>query len=132
MGRVVSKPSWLKVSIPGGKEYNLIKKSVEGRGLHTVCTEARCPNIGECFSCGTATFMIMGSICSRNCKYCAIDKGTPEELTPQEPKLIGEAVKNLQLKYVVITSVTRDDLPDGGADFLLKQSLRSQNLIHYV
>jgi len=120
MGRVASKPSWLKVSIPGGKEYSLIKKSVQGRGLHTVCAEARCPNIGECFSCGTATFMIMGSICSRNCRYCAVEQGIPEELNLEEPVNIAKAIKELKLTYSVITSVTRDDLPDGGADFYVE------------
>ncbi|HXK65477.1 MAG TPA: lipoyl synthase [Spirochaetota bacterium] len=120
MGRVRTIPDWIKFSIPSGEQYKQVQKHVAGCGLHTVCLEARCPNIGECFSKGHATFLIMGNICTRNCKYCAVTKGQPQPLNIHEPQNIARAVANLNLEYVVITSVTRDDLEDGGAFHFVK------------
>ncbi len=97
-----------------------MQQYVAGCGLHTVCLEARCPNIGECFSKGHATFLIMGNVCTRNCRYCAVNKGQPQPLNENEPQNVAGAVANLHLDYVVITSVTRDDLPDGGALHFVK------------
>jgi len=109
------KPPWLKVPFPGGPRYLRLKGVLRGTGLHTVCEEARCPNIGECFEAGTATFMILGDVCTRACGFCAVRSGRPAGLDAEEPSRVGEAVGRLGLKHAVITSVTRDDLPDGGA-----------------
>lgn len=109
------KPPWVRFSIPGGGEYLRVKKILNEGGLHTVCAEAGCPNIGECFSSGTATFMILGDTCTRNCRYCAVATGIPGPVETSEPLKIARAVERLGLSYAVITSVTRDDLPDGGA-----------------
>jgi lipoic acid synthetase len=108
-------PDWLKVNIPGGKNYTAIITKLKKYSLNTVCAEARCPNLAECYGNGTATFLIMGKICMRNCRYCNIRHGIPLPLDPHEPVNIGKAVSELELSHVVITSVTRDDLPDGGA-----------------
>jgi lipoic acid synthetase len=109
------KPHWLKVRAPGGGNYRRLKSLVRGLQLNSVCEEAHCPNIGECWEAGTATFLIMGEICTRNCPYCAIAHGRPEELDEDEPRRVAEAVLALELNHCVITSVDRDDLPDGGA-----------------
>jgi len=109
------RPKWLKVKFPTGKNFNEIKGVLQGKGLHTVCEEALCPNIGECFEQRTATFLILGDTCTRRCGFCAVKKGRPIGVDNEEPRRIAEAVKKIGLKYVVITSVTRDDLPDGGA-----------------
>ncbi len=109
------KPDWLKVRAPGGSNYRRLKTLMRGGELHSVCEEAHCPNIGECWEAGTATFLIMGDICTRNCPYCAIAHGRPEELDEDEPRRVAEAVARLELNHVVVTSVDRDDLPDGGA-----------------
>ncbi len=114
----VSKPSWLKVRAPGSPEFLETKKIVKSLSLHTVCEEARCPNIGECWSHHTATFMIMGDLCTRRCHFCSVKKGTSETLQPLdalEPWRVGKAVSDLGLKHVVITSVDRDDVEDNGA-----------------
>jgi len=108
------KPEWLKVKIPSGESYSKIKSLMEG-STHTICEEAKCPNLGECWEKGTATFLILGNICTRNCKYCNVKRGTPSKVDAKEPEKIAAIVKKLGLKYVVITSVTRDDLKDGGA-----------------
>lgn len=108
-------PDWLKVKIPSGKKYSNMKKLLRNAKLHTICEEAKCPNICECFNNGTAVFLILGDICTRNCRYCNVKNGTPLDLNPDEPGDIAHSVKTLGLKYVVITSVTRDDLKDGGA-----------------
>ena len=108
-------PSWLKVRFPAGERFGQIKGLLHSRELHTVCEEARCPNIGECFNNGTATFMILGDICTRSCGFCAVTSGRPEGLDLLEPDRLARAVGVLGLDYVVITSVSRDDLPDGGA-----------------
>lgn len=109
------KPEWLKVNLPSGEGYFSLVKLLKQNNLHTVCQEANCPNIAECFSKKTATFMILGDKCTRNCKYCDVERGVPSEPDLGEPKRVAKAVKKLELHYIVITSVTRDDLEDGGA-----------------
>ncbi len=111
----VPKPPWLKRPIPSGVTYQQIQKLLKKSKLHTVCQEARCPNLGECFSHGTATFLILGDHCTRNCGFCAVAHGPLGAPAPEEPARVAEAVKGMGLRHVVITSVTRDDLPDGGA-----------------
>jgi len=108
-------PEWLRVSIAGGENYVKVKTILRKAKLHTICEEAKCPNIAECFGNGTATFLILGDTCTRNCSYCNVKHGKPLPLNPLEPMEVAESVKTLGLKYAVITSVTRDDLPDGGA-----------------
>jgi lipoic acid synthetase len=110
-----AKPPWLKVRFPAGDRYQRIKSLLREHELHTVCEEARCPNIGECFNSGTATFMILGDVCTRSCGFCAVTSGRPGSLDWLEPLRIARAVRTLALDYVVITSVNRDDQPDGGA-----------------
>ena len=108
-------PEWLKVKMPGSPRYLELQNIMRGQKLHTVCEEAHCPNIGECWDRGTATFMILGEICTRSCRYCAVTTGRPNGLDLQEPRRVAETVKEMGLSYCVITSVNRDDLPDGGA-----------------
>ena len=109
-------PEWLRVRLPMGKVALATEKSVRRLGLHTVCDEARCPNRGECFGAGTATIMILGDVCTRACRFCAVKTGNPRgHLDPGEPMAAARAVAESGLKYVVITSVDRDDLPDKGA-----------------
>jgi len=108
-------PAWIKARIPCGQNFFDVKRMLQRLELHTVCEEARCPNIGECWNGRTATFMILGNICTRRCKFCAVAKGVPTELDKSEPERIGKAASELRLKHLVITSVTRDDLVDGGA-----------------
>jgi len=110
------KPAWLRVQAPGGPNYLALKHLMRDLQLHTVCEEAHCPNIGECWEHRAATFMIMGDVCTRNCAYCAVAHGTPRPLDPGEPARLAEAVARMGLKHVVITSVDRDDLPHGGAE----------------
>lgn len=110
------KPSWLKVTAPGGPNYRNLQKLMRKRRLNTVCEEARCPNIGECWEHRTATFMILGDVCTRNCAYCAVSHGTPQPYDPLEPLRLAEAVAEMELQHVVITSVDRDDLENGGAE----------------
>jgi len=110
------KPGWLKVKAPGGPTYLELKGLMRELGLHTVCEEARCPNIGECWEHKAATFMILGDVCTRNCTYCAVAHGTPKAYDPKEPARLAEAVSRMGLEHVVITSVDRDDLPNGGAE----------------
>ncbi len=109
------KPEWLKVRAPGSPSYLRLKNLMRELNLHTVCEEARCPNIGECWDHGTATFMILGDVCTRACAYCAVSHGRPAPLDPAEPVRVAEAIQALGLNYVVITSVDRDDVADGGA-----------------
>lgn len=109
------KPSWLKVRSPGGQNYLRLKQLMRRRQLHSVCEEAGCPNMGECWEAGTATFLILGDVCTRACKYCAIAHGMPTELDRDEPRRVAEMVAELELHHVVITSVNRDELADGGA-----------------
>jgi lipoic acid synthetase len=109
------KPSWLKVRAPGGPNYLRLKQLMRELDLHTVCEEAHCPNVGECWEHGTATFMILGDVCTRNCAYCAVAHGRPPKFDPAEPERVADACAEMQLRHVVLTSVDRDDLPDFGA-----------------
>ena len=110
------KPAWLKVPAPGGPNYLALKHLMRELKLHTVCEEAHCPNVGECWEHKAATFMILGDVCTRNCAYCAVAHGTPAPLDAGEPVRLAEAVRQMALEHVVITSVDRDDLPNGGAE----------------
>ena len=114
-GKLERKPAWIKAKAPTDKKVLDLKSLIRKHKLHTVCEEASCPNIGECFGQGTATFMIMGDICTRRCPFCDVAHGKPKGLDPDEPKNLANAIKLMQLKYVVITSVDRDDLLDRGA-----------------
>ena len=116
-------PEWFKVRMPGGPNYLRLQDMLRSERLHTVCEEAHCPNIGECWERGTATFMILGDICTRACAYCAVTTGTPVGLDLEEPIRLAETVERMGLRYAVITSVNRDDLPDGGA-FIFAQCVR--------
>jgi lipoyl synthase len=116
MPTIERKPRWLRAPLPGGERYLRVRRAVSSCGLHTVCEEARCPNLGECWNAGTATFLILGDACTRGCAFCAVsraDAGAPPD--PVEPARVAEAAAEMGLEYAVITSVTRDDLPDGGA-----------------
>ena len=114
-GKPARKPAWIRAKAPAGKEVTQLKSLLRGQNLHTVCEEAACPNLGECFSHGTATFMIMGDVCTRRCPFCDVAHGRPKPLDVNEPEHLAQAVEKMKLKYVVITSVDRDDLKDGGA-----------------
>jgi lipoic acid synthetase len=109
------KPEWLKVRMPGGGRYEQVKRTLRELNLHTVCEEASCPNVGECWGGGTATVMLMGDVCTRGCRFCDVSSGTPQPLDPFEPRHLAEAVGRLGLDYLVVTSVNRDELEDGGA-----------------
>jgi lipoic acid synthetase len=122
------RPNWLRVEAKFSEKYHEIKALSKSTGLHTVCDEAGCPNIYECYASSTATFLILGNKCSRSCKFCLIEKGKPDQLDVSEPKRVAEAVKKLNLKYAVITSVTRDDLRDGGARIFAKTVEEIRNL----
>jgi lipoyl synthase len=117
---LIKKPVWLRVRPPAGENYTNVKKSLRLLNLHTVCEEARCPNISECWGTGTATIMIMGDICTRGCRFCAVNSGKPFLLDAGEPERVAKAIKEWGLRYVVITSVCRDDLEDGGAEHIAK------------
>ena len=112
-----NRPEWLKVKAPGGENFANVKNMMRSKSLHTVCEEAHCPNMAECWNCGTATFMVLGDTCVRNCKYCAVGTGKPCEPDPNEPMNIAESIKQMKLRHAVVTSVTRDDLADSGAAF---------------
>lgn len=109
------KPDWLKRRLPTGEAFDQVRQLIAAGRLHTVCQEAKCPNIWECYSHGTATFLIMGERCTRDCRFCSVEPGRPDPLDPDEPVRVAEAVERMGLNYTVVTSVTRDDLPDGGA-----------------
>ena len=117
------KPQWLKVKAPGGANYMRLKQLMKDLDLHTVCQEAHCPNIGECWEHGTATFMILGDVCTRNCAYCAVSHGRPPSYDIEEPSRVAQAIAELNLRHAVITSVDRDDLPDFGA-FIFAETIR--------
>ncbi len=110
-------PGWLKMQRASGENYSRVKHIVSDNHLHTICTSGNCPNIGECWNAGTATFMILGDICTRACKFCAVKTGKPLPPDPNEPERLAESIRKMNLKHCVITSVDRDDLPDGGATF---------------
>lgn len=113
--KLLRKPEWIRAKVPSGKNITKIKKILRKHNLYTVCEEAACPNLGECFNHGTATFMIMGDICTRRCPFCDVAHGKPKPLDINEPKNLAKTIREMALKYVVITSVDRDDLRDGGA-----------------
>ena len=113
----IRKPNWLGRPLPSDPAFSRIRSLLEDGRLHTVCQEARCPNQGECFSRGTAVFLILGDSCTRRCRFCAVTQGTPERPDPDEPRRVAEAAARISLNYIVVTSVTRDDLADGGAGF---------------
>jgi lipoyl synthase len=115
--RLLRKPSWLKIKLPLGKNYTHVKSIVDNHGLHTICSSGNCPNLGECWGRGTATFMILGNVCTRSCKFCAVETGIPLPPDPKEPNKLAQSVKLMGLKHCVITSVDRDDLEDKGAEF---------------
>ena len=117
------KPSWLKVKAPGGPNYLRLKQMMRELDLHSVCEEARCPNVGECWEHGTATFMILGDVCTRNCAYCAVAHGRPPRYDIEEPERVGQAIAEMRLQHAVITSVDRDDLPDFGA-YIFAETIR--------
>jgi lipoic acid synthetase len=117
------KPSWLKVRAPGGPNYLRLKQMMRELDLHTVCEEAHCPNVGECWEHGTATFMILGDVCTRNCAYCAVAHGRPPKYDIEEPSRVAEAIGEMNLRHAVITSVDRDDLPDFGA-YIFAETIR--------
>lgn len=112
----LKKPDWLKIKLPGGKNFASVKEIVEGNKLHTICASGNCPNMGECWNAGTATFMILGDICTRSCRFCATKTGRPLPVDHEEPLRLAESIKLMGLRHCVITSVDRDDLPDGGAE----------------
>jgi lipoic acid synthetase len=117
------KPSWLKVKAPGGENYTRLRHLMRELDLHTVCEEAHCPNIGECWDHGTATFMVLGDVCTRNCAYCAVSHGRPPKYDVEEPSRVAAAIAELGLRHAVITSVDRDDLPDFGA-YIFAETIR--------
>lgn len=117
---MIARPEWLKMKAPEMKVLNEMENMLKELSLHTVCESANCPNIGKCFKNKTATFMVMGDVCTRNCRFCAVSKGTPKALDAEEPVNVAAASKKLGLKHIVITSVTRDDLEDGGAEHFVE------------
>jgi lipoic acid synthetase len=127
-------PPWIKSNNLWSNETNNLRRLLRDFKLHTVCEEARCPNLGECYSSGTATFLILGNVCTRNCRFCAVEHGFPEKPDPAEPMRVAQAVNRLGLKFVVLTSVTRDDLPDGGACHYAEtvRAIRAENPGCYV
>lgn len=114
------KPKWLRVKLPIGENYKKVRKLVDDNDLHTICQSGGCPNMGECWGAGTATFMILGNTCTRSCGFCAVKTGKGEELDEWEPVKVAKSIKTMEVKHAVITSVDRDDLPDGGADHWVK------------
>jgi lipoic acid synthetase len=122
------RPDWLKVRLPAGPTYTRLKELMREERLHTVCEEAHCPNIGECWSAGTATFMILGDTCTRACAFCAVKTGRPTWLDEDEPRRVAESIARLRLVHAVITSVDRDDLPDGGAHVFAETILQARAL----
>jgi len=122
------KPSWIRAKLPSGEGYQAIRSNIEKHGLHTVCQEASCPNIGDCWSRGTATIMILGDICTRSCGFCNVKTGKPEIPDYDEPINVGKSIALMGLRHIVITCVDRDDLPDGGAQ-LCNDGKRQRNHI---
>jgi lipoyl synthase len=130
---LLRKPVWLRVRVPSGENYTKVKQSLRSLELHTVCEEARCPNISECWGTGTATIMIMGDICTRGCRFCAVNRDKPVVLLDAgEPERVAKAIKEWGLRYVVITSVCRDDLEDGGAEHIAKTIKSIKLLCHRI
>jgi len=123
------RPKWLKVKVPSGENFARLKSLIGTQRLHTVCEEARCPNMGECWNAGTATFMILGDICTRSCGFCAVKTGRPVELDLEEPYRVAEAIRIMGVKHAVITSVNRDELPDGGAS-VFAETIRQARIVN--
>ncbi len=121
------RPEWLKVKIPMGQKFSEVKTLVDTNKLHTVCGEARCPNIAECWNRGTATFMILGDVCTRSCGFCAVKTGKPTWFDKDEPKRVADSVRIMNLRHAVITSVNRDEMPDGGAEIFAQTILEIRN-----
>jgi lipoyl synthase len=127
------KPGWLRVELPGGERYQHVRDTLQGLKLHTVCAEAHCPNVGECWGGGTATVMLMGDTCTRGCRFCQVKtSATPPPLDPDEPRHLAEAISQLKLDYIVVTSVDRDDLPDGGAGHFADAIRRLKAIPHLL
>ena len=116
----IHKPKWLRVKLPTGENYKKVRGLVDKHNLHTICESGNCPNMGECWGAGTATFMILGNTCTRSCGFCAVKTGKGEDLDEWEPVKVAKSIKTMEVKHAVITSVDRDDLPDGGADHWVK------------
>lgn len=126
--KIERKPAWLKIKLESGENYPFVKQMVEQNKLHTICSSGKCPNMGQCWSLGTATFMILGDICTRSCKFCATKTGKPMPVDENEPQKIAESIKLMKLKHCVITSVDRDDLPDKGANHWAKTITKIREL----
>jgi lipoic acid synthetase len=127
--RDAKKPAWLRVPMPGGERYQRVRDTLRGLALHTVCQEASCPNVGECWGGGTATVMLMGDVCTRGCRFCHVKTAArPPPLDPDEPRHLAEAIAGLGLDYIVVTSVDRDDLPDGGAAHFAEAIVRLKRI----
>jgi lipoic acid synthetase len=124
--RLGRRPEWLKVRPPGGSEFANLRKMMRSKKLHTVCEEARCPNMAECWGAGTATFMILGDTCTRSCGFCAVKTGRPMTLDVEEPGRVAEAVADMDLKHIVITSVNRDELKDGGSEIFARTIIETR------
>jgi lipoic acid synthetase len=127
-GGIARRPEWLKVKIPSGENYLRLKDVMMHQRLHTVCEEARCPNMGECWNAGTATFMILGDVCTRSCGFCAVKTGRPEFLDRGEPARVAEAIRSMDIRHAVITSVNRDELEDGGAEMFAETIRRAREV----
>lgn len=124
----VKKPDWLRVKLPVGQEYARVRKIVDNNKLHTICESGNCPNMGECWGAGTATFMILGNVCTRSCTFCAVATGRPPEYDQEEPQRVAEAIKTMGVKHAVITSVNRDELKDRGAEIWYQTVMKVKEL----
>jgi lipoic acid synthetase len=123
-----AKPNWLRVKLPVGKEYAKVRKIVDENKLHTICESGNCPNMGECWGAGTATFMILGNVCTRSCSFCAVATGRPPEYDQEEPQRVAEAIKTMGVKHAVLTSVNRDELKDRGAEIWYQTVAKTKEL----
>ncbi len=132
VGNLSPKPSWLRVKLPTSKAYNQVRTIVDQHQLHTICTSGNCPNIGECWGAGTATFMILGNICTRSCSFCAVATGRPTEYDVEEPQRVAKAIQQMGVKHAVITSVNRDELKDRGAEIWYQTVRAIKNLCPYT
>ena len=126
------KPRWLRVKLPTGKKFRDLRKLVDSHRLHTICESGNCPNMGECWGAGTATFMILGNICTRSCGFCAVLTGRPKQLDWSEPERVARSVKLMNIKHCVITSVDRDDLEDGGSQMWVNTVNAVRRLSNYI
>src|SRR5258708_11783080 len=122
------KPSWLRVKLPIGREYAMVRDVVDANKLHTICESGNCPNMGECWGAGTATFMILGNVCTRSCTFCAVATGRPPEYDVDEPRRVAEAIKLMGVKHAVITSVNRDELKERGAEVWYQTVVQTKQL----